>query len=63
MNTEQYTPEQIKVAFEKAAKWDLLYDKIGKCYAEEGDEYFDEYNGEADLVTIGEIAATAFGYL
>ena len=47
----------------KAANWDKLGEEIAACYAEEGDEDFEEHEGEADLVTIGEIAATAYGWL
>ena len=49
---------------DKAAKWDALDEKISKFYNNEEGEY-DEENPEADgdLGTIGEIAATAFGYL
>lgn len=38
----------------KAAKWDALAEKMNKFYAEDSD---------ADLGTIGESAAQAFGYL
>lgn len=51
---------------EKAEKWDRLDEKISKCYpeyddhAEENDD--DDYDN-TDLGTIGELAASAFGYL
>lgn len=45
----------------KSEKWDALDDKIAKCYetAEDSDEDEDGY----DLISVGEIAASAFGYL
>lgn len=49
----------------KAEKWDKLADKISKCYCNSDGEY-DEDNPEiegADLLTIGEMAANAFGWL
>lgn len=43
---------------EKAQKWDDLDDEIGSLY--DGEEDDEDSMG---LITIGEIAATAFGYL
>jgi hypothetical protein len=60
-----YTKEQIEEWKAKAEKWDLLNEEIGKCYPnydDEGNELESEIP-EADLGTIGEIAATAFKYL
>lgn len=51
--------EKIKEVVEKAKKWDDLDDKIAPFY----DENDEGYNDEGGLITIGEIAATAFGYL
>lgn len=55
---------------EKAEKWDSLYEKISKCYGDYDDdgkelpsEYEVENGSPADLVTIGEMAAVAFGFL
>ncbi len=67
----QYTIEQIEAFKAKAEKWDALDAKILKCYPPETDEdkeYIDpegeiEWDYNADLVTIGGIAAQAFGYL
>jgi hypothetical protein len=61
----EYTQEQIQEWKTKAEKWDDLEDKIAKCYCNADGEY-DEDNPEiedADLCTIGEIAATACGWL
>lgn len=47
-------------------KWDDLDTKISKCYPECFDEDYDsneECYENADLCTIGELAAQAFGYL
>lgn len=57
--------EQIEEWKLKAEKWDKLDEAIGKCYPdydEEGNEIQTEIE-DADLGTIGEIAAKAFGYL
>lgn len=49
----------IEYAFEKAHKWDVLDDKMSKFYEnEEG-----EIENDGDLTDIGELAASAFGYL
>lgn len=46
---------------QKARKWDELEKLISLCYFnEDGTENEDD---DIDLMTIGEIAATAFGYL
>ncbi len=48
----------------KAQKWDDLDTKISRCYVDEdGEELSDEESEGIDLGTIGEKAATAFGYL
>lgn len=60
-----YTQEQIQEFKNKAEKWDKLETEISKCYCNVDGEY-DEDNPEiedADLCTIGEIAASAFGWL
>lgn len=49
-------------------KWNDLDDKIGRCYpdtleVDEDDLTDEDYFEDADLCTIGEIAASAFGYL
>lgn len=58
-----YTEEQIQEWKEKAEKWNKLDAQIAACYVDEnGDELQDE-DGGADLGTIGELAAMAFGFL
>ena len=60
------TPEELQKVMQKAAKWDALEEKIGKCYFKYNDlTQEDEENDDPDidLGTIGEIAAAAFGYL
>ena len=54
-----------KSAFEKADKWDKLGEKIAKCYPDYDDDgnELETEEPEADLCTIGEFAATAFGWL
>lgn len=48
----------------KAAQYDKLKAKIDKCYFnEEGEELSEEESENIDLGTIGEIAASHFGYL
>ena len=48
----------------KSDKWDKLSEKIAKCYVDEnGDELSEEDSEDIDLGTIGEIAASAFGWL
>ena len=42
---------------EKAEKWDKLDDQLAEIYGNENQE------DDVDLADIGEIAATAFGYL
>lgn len=46
----------------KADKWDALRVQIDKCYGEKPDNSDAEIPG-ADLGTIGEFAAHAYGYL
>ena len=48
----------------KSAKWEQLGEEIAKCYVDEnGDELSEEESEEIDLGTIGEITASAFGWL
>jgi hypothetical protein len=61
----EYTKEQIKEWKAKAEKWDELDAKISKCYCNSDGDY-DEDNPEiedADLCTIGEMAAISFGWM
>jgi hypothetical protein len=61
----EHTKEQVYAFKVKADKWDALGAKIEKCYCNADGEY-DEDNPEiedADLCTIGEMAASAFGWL
>lgn len=58
-----YTEKEIEAWKEKARKWDLLNEEIGKCYPELDDDGNEIEEVDADLGTIGEIAATHFGYL
>ena len=56
-----YTNEQKIEMAKKAKQWDDLDKKITDCYFDEnGAERDDDF---ADLITIGEIAAYAFGFL
>lgn len=58
--------EKIQYFLRVQKKWDDLESKIAKCYPEcldEDDEESDEYYENADLTTIGELAASAFGFL
>lgn len=57
--TEQ---EQIEIWKSKAEKWDKLGEQIARCYPDEYDPQPDDIE-DADLGTIGEFAAIAFGYL
>lgn len=60
-----YTEKQILEFKAKAEKWDTLGEQIAKCYCNEEGE-FDDTNPEiegADLGTVGELAASAFGWL
>jgi len=54
-----------KIAIEKAEKWDLLGEKIAKCYHEYDDDgnELETEKPEDDLCTIGELAAIAYGLL
>jgi hypothetical protein len=62
----EYSIEQIEKWKSKAEKWDKLSEEIAKCYPtdydNEGNELGTEYP-DADLGTIGELAAIAFGWL
>lgn len=57
-----YTPEQIEEFKQKAEKWDALDKKIEAFYIDDKGEEIpdDESNG---LDAIGEVAASAFGWL
>lgn len=59
----KYTEKQIEEFKAKADKWDALEDRIAECYGSENEdgEYIE--NLDSDLGTIGEIAASAFGFL
>jgi hypothetical protein len=61
----EFTKEQIDGWKVKAEKWDALGKEIETCYCNEDGEYDEETPEcvEADLVTIGEIAASAYGWL
>ncbi len=49
---------------EKAKKYDELSDKIAKCYIDkDGNELSEEDSEHINLGTIGEIAASFFGWL
>lgn len=61
----EFPTEQIEEWKSKAQNWDALGARIEKCYCNSEGEY-DEENPEeegADLITIGEMAATAYGWL
>lgn len=61
---EQWIEEYVKPFKNKAEKWDKLEEKIAKCYVDEnGDELSEEDSQNIDLGYIGEISATAFGWL
>ncbi|MEZ2446085.1 hypothetical protein AB6805_30425 [Chitinophaga sp. RCC_12] len=49
----------------KAEKWDALDDKIASCYGKDNEEgeWEESDDDNIDLCTIGEIAASAFGWL
>jgi hypothetical protein len=56
--------EEEKKHITKSDKWDKLGEKISKCYVDEnGDELSEDEAEDIDLGTIGEIAASAFGWL
>jgi hypothetical protein len=54
--------EELNEMMDKANKWDALDKEIAACYFDEEGNELEDDNG-CDLVTIGEIAAIAFGYL
>lgn len=60
-----YTEEQILEWKTKAQKWDDLGDAIAECYGHETEdgEWEENDDPDTDLGTIGEIAASAFGWL
>jgi hypothetical protein len=53
---------ELEIITEKAKKYDELAAKIAACYEDEEGDYGEDEEG-ADLLTIGEIAASHFGYL
>jgi hypothetical protein len=55
--------KEMEAIFKKAAKWDALHEKISEYYIEPGEEGYNPMNDENGLLGIGEVAATAFGYL
>ena len=56
--------KEIAALKEKADKWDKLEKEIEKCYLNDaGEELSEEESENIDLATIGELAATAFGWL
>ncbi len=61
------TDKEMKIMMDKANKWDALAKKIEACYGKETEDgEWHEYNedeNDADLCTIGELAAIAFGWL
>lgn len=61
----EYTKEQIEGWKAKAEKWDALGEKIAKCYPDYDDdgEELETEEPDADLCTIGEHAAHAYGWL
>lgn len=63
----QISQEEYEKLKRKAQKWDDLGAKIARCYPPEpGDEIEGDdtdYIEDADLLTIGEIAASAYGWL
>ena len=57
---DQYA-EQFK---KKSEQWDKLGEEIAKLYIDEnGDELSEDETEDIDLGTIGEIAASSFGWL
>ncbi len=58
-----YTTEQIEEWKTKSDKWDKLGANIAKCYVDENGDDENPEIPDADLVTIGEMAATAYGWL
>lgn len=60
----EYTKQQIEQFKAKADKWDALAKEIEKCYCNKDGEYSEEPEIKgADLGTIGEMAAYAFGWM
>lgn len=60
-----YNEQQIKTWKAKAEQWDKLGEEIAECYVTEDEdgEYVENDDDDCDLMTIGEIAARAFGWL
>jgi len=60
----EISEEEHKNLLDTKAKWDKLGKEIAACYVEDngGELPEDDENG-ANLCTIGEIAASAFGWL
>ena len=64
-SNNMYTEVQIIIWKSKALKWDALEERISECYVTEGaeGEMVENNDPDIDLGTIGEIAASAFGFL
>ena len=64
MEKTELTKEEFEELKTKAEKWDKLGSEIEKFYTNsEGEINEDNLESEGDLGDIGEIAATAFGWL
>jgi hypothetical protein len=57
------TPQQIEQWRIKAEKWDALDKKILKFYLDADGNELEEGKEGGNLMDIGEVAASAFGYL
>lgn len=63
VESQEATQEIVKMK-QKAAKWDNLNNKIAEFYCDESGEYSEENpKRRGDLGDIGEVAATALGWL
>jgi hypothetical protein len=59
----EYTKEEIEKFKAKADKWDALDERISVYYRHlDPESGIDDPEEEGDLCTIGELAASAFGY-
>lgn len=59
----EYTKEEIETMKIKADKWDALGKEIAKCYCNSEGEFSEYPEIDGDLGTIGEMSASAFGWL
>jgi hypothetical protein len=60
----EYTQEQIQEWKRKAEKWDELDKEIETVYCDENGEIRnDDDDSGGDIITIGEMAAQAFGWM